>query len=153
MWVNLDPFTILHSEFLQPFPSSTCRVSRSKTGRTCFHRSRRRLRGKRPWLFCRHRCSKPHQRSLPPSSVSRETSSLVMGTLSGLGRPTGKELIAKQVPQSASQVQLVWLIGIITRIYNPLFAPISRKKEMKPTIISQFFLMSRNITFDTISYP
>ena len=24
------------------------------------------------------------------------------------------------------QVQLVWLIGIITRIYNPLFAPIFR---------------------------
>ena len=50
-----------------------------------------------------------------------------MGTLSGLGRPTGEELIAKQVFRSASQAQLVWLIGIIARIYNPLFAPISRK--------------------------
>ena len=60
------------------------------------------------------------------SSDSRETSSVVMGTLSGLGRPTGEELIAKQVFRSASQVQLVWLTGIIARIYNPLFAPISR---------------------------
>ena len=48
-----------------------------------------------------------------------------MGTLSGLGRPTGEELIAKQIFRLASQVQLVWLTGIITRIYNPLFAPIS----------------------------
>ena len=31
----------------------------------------------------------------------------IRGTLSGLGRPTGEELIAKQVFQSASQVQLV----------------------------------------------
>ena len=60
------------------------------------------------------------------SSDSRETSSVVTGTLSGLGRPTGEELIAKQVFRSASQVQLVWLTGIMARIYNPLFAPISR---------------------------
>ena len=63
------------------------------------------------------------------------------GTLSGLGRPTGEELIAKQVFQSASQVQLVWLIEIITRIYNPLFAPIL--SQNRTCLRSFVFLLMR----------